>query len=44
MNGRSGLVTFFLFLFLLVMIVLQFLSMMVPERGTDHTLWHINLE
>ena len=32
MNGRSGLATFFLFLFLLVMIVLQFLSMIQSDR------------
>lgn len=32
MNGRSGLVTFFLFLFLVVMIVLQVLSMVQSDR------------
>ncbi|MFZ0033829.1 MAG: ABC transporter substrate-binding protein [Sedimentisphaerales bacterium] len=32
MNGRSGLVTFFLFLFLLVMIILQVLSMIQSDR------------
>jgi peptide/nickel transport system substrate-binding protein len=32
MNGRSGLVTFFLFLFLLVMIILQVLSMVQSDR------------
>ena len=32
MNGRSGLVTFFLFLFLVVMIVLQLLSMVQSDR------------
>jgi hypothetical protein len=32
MNGRSGLVTFFLFLFLAVMILLQVLSMVQSDR------------
>ena len=32
MNGRSGLVTFFLFLFLAVMILLQILSMIQSDR------------
>lgn len=32
MNGRSGLVTFFLFLFLAVMIVLQLLAMVQSGR------------
>ena len=32
MNGRSGLVTFFIFLFLALMIVLQFLSMLQSDR------------
>lgn len=32
MNGRSGVVTFFLFLFLAVMIVLQLLSMVQSDR------------
>jgi len=32
MNGRSGLVTFFLFLFLIVMILLQVLSMVQSDR------------
>ena len=32
MNGRSGLVTFFLFLLLLIMIVLQVLSVVQSDR------------
>ena len=32
MNNRSGLVTFFLFLFLLVVVILQVLSMIQSER------------
>lgn len=32
MNGRSGLVTFFLFLFLAVMIALQVLAMVQSDR------------
>jgi len=32
MNGRSGLVTFFLFLFLIVMVILQILSMIQSDR------------
>ncbi len=32
MNGRSGLVTFFLFLFLVMIILLQVLSMVQADR------------
>ena len=32
MNGRSGLVTFFVFVFLIVMITLQVLSMIQSDR------------
>ena len=32
MNGRSGLVTFFLFVLLIVMIILQILSMIQSDR------------
>ena len=32
MNGRSGLVTFFVFVFLMVMVILQILSMIQSDR------------
>ena len=44
MNGRSGLVTFFIFTLLLVIIVLQFLSLIQANRLNERLKYFLEMQ